>query len=138
MNTEKITVETSVKGPIERVWEYFTDPGHITHWYHATDDWHAPSAENDLREGGTFRTTMAAKDGSHSFDFEGEYTIVKKYERIEFRLLDNRMVAITFSKQGDEIRITETFEAESQNSLELQRLGWQSILDHFKKYAESQ
>ena len=132
-----ITVETLVNQPVEKVWEYWTGPEHITKWCQASDDWHAPHAENDLRLDGKFKTTMAAKDGSSSFDFEGVYTDIKLYERIEYMITDGRIVNISFLSDGFKTKITETFEAEDINAKELQREGWQAILDNFKKYAES-
>ena len=132
-----ITVETTVKAPVEKVWKYWTEPRHITRWCNASDDWHAPNAENDVRVDGIFKTTMAAKDGSASFDFEGVYTNVQQHKLIEYTMGDGRKVKITFSNHGDETKVIETFEPEAINSHELQRGGWQSILDNFKKYTES-
>ncbi len=131
------TVETAIKEPIEKVWKYWTEPKHITRWYNASDDWHAPYAENDLRVDGKFKTTMAAKDGSVSFDFEGVYTNIKEYKVIEYTINDGRKVKITFSGQGDETKVIETFETENINPHEVQRGGWQAILDNFKKYTEA-
>ena len=136
-NKTAITVEALVKAPIEKVWSNWTEPKHITKWNQASDDWHSPHAENDLRTGGKFKTTMAAKDGSMSFDFEGVYTNVQLHKVIEYTLLDGRKVKITFSGTGKETNVTETFEAEDENSVELQRGGWQAILDNFKKYTEA-
>lgn len=132
-----ITVETSIKAPVEKVWKYWSEPKHITHWNHASDDWHAPHAENDLRAGGKFKFNMAAKDSSVSFDFEGVYTNVEPKKLIEYNILDGRKVTIRFSAKDNEIQLTETFEAEGIHPLEVQRGGWQSILDNFKKYVEA-
>lgn len=132
-----ITVETEVMAPVDKVWTFWSEPQHITQWCNASDDWHAPYAENDLRVGGKFKTTMAAKDGSASFDFDGVYTGVKPRKLIEYTIADGRNVKIMFSEEGDKTKIIETFETESENSHELQRGGWQSILDNFGKYAES-
>jgi uncharacterized protein YndB with AHSA1/START domain len=132
-----ITVETLVKAPIEKVWACWTEPQHITKWCQASDDWHAPYADNDLRTGGKFRTTMAAKDGSVSFDFDGVYSNVKHHDVIEYEIADGRKVKITFSAKGRETKVVETFEAEGTNPIELQRGGWQAILDNFKKYTEA-
>jgi len=138
MSTEKtnITVETIVKAPIEKVWEIWTTPGHITQWNNASDDWHTPKAENDLRKGGSFLSRMEAKDGIFGFDFGGVYDEVNTNELISYTLGDGRKVKVLFTKRGGETKVTETFEAESTNSLELQQGGWQAILDNFKKYAE--
>ena len=132
-----VTVETGIKAPVEKVWELWTDPKHITNWYNASDDWHAPYAENDLRVGKKFKTTMAAKDGSAGFDFEGVYTNIQKHKLIEYKIADGRNVKIEFSNHGKETKVVETFETESTNSPEMQRTGWQGILDNFRKYTEA-
>ena len=133
----KITVETTVNAPVEKVWKSWNEPQHIKNWCAASDDWHAPKAENDLRTGGTFSTRMEAKDGSFGFDFGGVYDNVKKNELIEYTMGDGRKVQVSFSPAGDQTKIVETFDAESTNSVEMQRGGWQAILDNFKKYTES-
>ena len=135
--TQPITVQTTVNAPVSKVWESWTAPKHITKWCQASDDWHAPKAENDLRAGGKFSTTMAAKDGSVSFDFGGVYSNVKTHSLIEYAIEDGRKVKIIFESVGDKTRVTETFEPENTNSIELQRGGWQAILDNFKKYTET-
>lgn len=132
-----ITIGAVVKASVEKVWTYWSEPKHITRWAFASDDWHAPHAENDLRKDGKFKTTMAAKDGSFSFDFEGVYTNVQPYQVIEYEIADGRKVKITFSGNDNETKITTIFEAESENPIEMQRGGWQAILDNFKKYTES-
>jgi uncharacterized protein YndB with AHSA1/START domain len=132
-----ITVEAVVNSPIEKVWAYWSEPKHIMQWNNASDDWHTPYAENDLRTNGKFKSTMAARDGSMSFDFEGVYSNVKKHEVIEYNIADGRKVKITFVAHGNETKVTETFDAETMNSVELQRGGWQAILDNFKKYTEA-
>ena len=137
MKTKTITVETSIKAPIEKVWSYWTEPKDITHWYNASDDWHAPNAENDLQVNGKFKTTMAAKDGTASFDFEGVYTKIVRHKSIEYTIPDGRKVIISFSSLGTVTKIVESFEAETENSFEIQKGGWQNILDNFKNYSES-
>lgn len=132
----KITIETDIQAPVEKVWKYWTQPEHIVNWSYASEDWHTPAAENDLREGGKFKSTMAAKDGSMSFDFGGVYTRVNEHKVIEYTLDDNRTVAVTFSSEGNTTKVVETFEAESENPVEFQKSGWQAILDNFKKYTE--
>ncbi len=132
-----ITVETTVNAPVAKVWESWSEPKHITQWCAASDDWHAPKAENDLREGGSFSTTMAAKDGSFSFDFGGIYDTVKPNEYIAYTLGDGRKVNIQFAGEGNTTKVTETFDPENQNPAEMQRGGWQAILDNFKKYTET-
>ena len=142
MNTMKtlkdnyITVETTVNIPLNKAWNYWTKPEHITRWYQASDDWHAPYAKNDLRINGKFKITMAAKDGSSGFDFEGVYTKVQKHQIIEYILSDGRKVSISFYAPGNRTKIVESFEAEDINPHSVQRIGWQAILDNFKKYAE--
>ena len=133
----KITVEATVNAPVEKVWKSWSEPEHIKNWCAASQDWHAPKAENDLRTGGTFSTRMEAKDGSFGFDFGGIYDNVKKNELIEYTIGDGRKVQVTFSPSGDQTKIVETFDAETTNSVEMQRGGWQAILDNFKKYTES-
>jgi uncharacterized protein YndB with AHSA1/START domain len=132
-----ITVQAIVNAPVERVWKFWNEPQHITKWCSPSDDWHAPFAENDLRVNGTFKTTMAAKDGSFSFDFGGVYTTVKENQTIEYTIEDGRKVQIAFSGNGSETKVVETFEIEDINPIEMQRGGWQAILDNFKKYAEA-
>ncbi|MGO4772163.1 SRPBCC family protein [Flavobacterium sp. W22_SRS_FK3] len=132
-----ITVQTTINSLIEKVWEFWTLPEHITKWNFASPDWHTPYAENDLREGGEFKSTMAAKDGSLSFDFEGEYTLVKHHKAIGYIIADGRKVEITFNETPDGVEVIESFDPETLNPEEMQRGGWQAILDNFKKYVES-
>src|SRR5258706_982812 len=132
-----ITVETIISAPVEKVWKYWTEPQHITKWCQASDDWHAPYAENDVRTNGKFKTTMAAKDGSASFDFEGVYTNVQLNKVIGYDIADGRKVKIVFSDQGGKTKVTETFETENINPVEMQLGGWQAILDNFRKYTEA-
>jgi predicted 3-demethylubiquinone-9 3-methyltransferase (glyoxalase superfamily)/uncharacterized protein YndB with AHSA1/START domain len=132
-----ITVKATVNAPVEKVWQLWTEPQHIMKWNHASDDWHTPKSENDLRVGGKFSATMAAKDGSFSFDFWGIYDVVKPLHKIEYTMGDGRKAWITFSKLKDKTKVVEKFEAEGENSLELQQGGWQAILNNFKRYAEN-
>ncbi|MBD0378587.1 SRPBCC family protein [Paenibacillus sedimenti] len=131
-----ITVETTVHAPVEKVWEHWTEPHHITNWSFASDEWHAPIAENDLRVGGRFFTRMEAKDGSFGFDFGGIYDEIRIYEFISYTLGDGRKVAISFISQENDTKVIEDFEAEATNSIEMQQAGWQAFLDNFKKYCE--
>jgi uncharacterized protein YndB with AHSA1/START domain len=133
---KSITVTTTVHTSKETVWEYWTEPKHIVNWNFASDDWESPAAKNDLRKGGKFCYTMAAKDKSAQFDFTGTYTNVKKYELIEYTMDDGRKAQIHFTPHNHSVKISETFDMESSNSEELQRKGWQAILDNFKKYVE--
>ncbi len=134
--SEIITVETLVHCPIEKVWELWTNPVHITHWNNASDDWFTPWAENDLQVGGKFRSRMEARDGSFGFDFEGVYDVVKENQRIEYTIGDGRKVKIEFTEEGSTTHVIESFEAESTNPVDLQKNGWQAIMNNFKKYAE--
>jgi uncharacterized protein YndB with AHSA1/START domain len=138
MQTDKpsITIENTVNAPVGRVWELWTRPEHITQWNAASDDWHTPFAENDLRVGGKFLSRMEAKDGSFGFDFGGVYDEVKANEAIGYTIGDGRKVQTSFTPQGDKTKIVVTFESEQTNSSEMQRNGWQAILDRFKKYTE--
>jgi uncharacterized protein YndB with AHSA1/START domain len=136
-NKPTITVKNTVNAPVEKVWNLWTGPEHITKWNNASDDWHTPSAENDLRTGGKFVARMEAKDGSTGFDFGGVYDEIKTHELIAYTIGDGRKVKITFAATGASTNVVETFEAEGTNSIELQRSGWQAILDNFKKYAEA-
>ncbi|MFL5728689.1 MAG: SRPBCC family protein [Cytophagaceae bacterium] len=133
---ESITVEALVKAPVDKVWKYWNEPKHITQWCQASSDWHAPFAESDLKANGKFKTTMAAKDGSFSFDFEGVYTNVQKEKVLEYTIADGRKVKVIFEAQGNQTKVIETFEPESQNPVEMQKGGWQAILDSFRKYTE--
>lgn len=133
---EFITVQAVINAPIEKVWKFWTTPEHITKWNHASDDWHLPKAENDLRAGGKFLYRMEAKDGSFGFDFCGVYDRVTTNEAIEYTIDGGRKVKITFTVENGKTKVVETFEAENQNPIEVQRSGWQSILDNFKKYTE--
>ena len=135
--TQTITVETTVEAPVDKVWKYWNLPEHITQWANASDDWHTTRAENDVRKGGKFLSRMEAKDGSFGFDFGGVYDQVIPNQYIAYTLGDGRKVEITFSAAGNETRIVETFEPEGANPIEMQRGGWQAIMDNFKKYTES-
>jgi uncharacterized protein YndB with AHSA1/START domain len=134
---EKITVETTVQAPIEKVWQYYNEPSHIKEWATGSADWHTPRAENDLRVGGKFNTRMEAKDGSAGFDFVGTYTEVVPHQRIAYTMDDSRKVETTFAQKGDAVRITTAFDPENENPIDMQRTGWQTILDNFKKHIES-
>lgn len=132
----EITISTVINCPIGKVWQFWTQPHHITRWNFATDEWHCPSAINDLRPGGTLDWRMEAKDGSMGFDYTGTYEEVRANEFISYHISDGRRVTIRFQAEGNKTIITESFEAEGTHPPELQRSGWQSILNNFKKYAE--
>jgi uncharacterized protein YndB with AHSA1/START domain len=135
--TTSITVETTVKAPVEKVWQYFSAPEHIVKWCAASEDWHTPKSENDLRPGGKFLSRMEAKDGSFGFDFGGVYDDVKENELIEYTMGDGRKVTVTFTSDGNGTKLVETFDAENTHPIEMQRGGWQAILDNFTKYTEA-
>lgn len=137
--TEKtlITVEATINAPVEKVWKFWTEPQHIINWNNASDDWHTPKAENDLKAGGRFLSRMEAKDGSMGFDFEGTYNEVKEHEYIFYTLDDGREVKVTFKEHDNKTTVTEVFEAENTHSIEMQQGGWQAILNNFKKYVEA-
>ena len=134
---KQITVQTIVNEPIEKVWESFTNPKHIIKWNQASEDWHCPRAQNDLRVGGRFVSRMEAKDGSDGFDFTGVYDAVVLHKKIAYTMDDGREVEVVFEELGNSTAITTIFETEKQNTLEMQRSGWQSVLDSFKNYTEA-
>ncbi len=131
-----ITVEATIDAPVKTVWAAWTTPEDIQVWNHASDDWHCPLAENDLRVGGKFMSRMAAKDGSFSFDFSGVHDVVTPYTTINSTLDDDRKMSLAFSVRDGKTIVRETFEAENENSIELQQTGWQMILDNFKAHVE--
>ena len=137
-NKIKITVQTTVSAPVEKVWEKWTNPDDIIKCNTASEDWHTTKAENDLRAGGKFSSRMEAKDGSVGFDFWGIYDNIKNNELIEYTMGDGRKVTVSFTSDNNKTEIVETFEAEDENSEELQKTGWQSIMDSFRKYVESE
>lgn len=134
---EQITVTATVNAPIEKVWKAWTTPADITQWCNASDDWHAPKAENDLRPGGSFSTRMEARDGSFGFDWGGVYDEVETNKVIAYTMEDGRKCRITFTADGDTTKVVESFDPETQNPIDMQRDGWQAILNNFKKYTEA-
>jgi uncharacterized protein YndB with AHSA1/START domain len=132
-----ITISADVNAPVNKVWEYWTTPEHIMQWNSASPDWHCPASSNDLRVGGKFSATMAAKDGSFSFDFAGVYTEVEENKKISYVMGDGRKVDVWFEEKDGKTKIVSSFEAENTHSLEMQRGGWQAILDNFKKHTEN-
>lgn len=131
-----ITVSVKIEAPMEKVWNYFTQPAHIVNWNFASDDWHTPYAENDLTVNGLFKYTMAAKDGSFSFDFWGNYTQIETHKTIAYTMGDGRKAILHFSENNNQTEIVELFDPENENPEEMQQFGWQSILNNFKKYVE--
>lgn len=135
---EKITIQATIAADIQKVWNYYTEPAHITQWNFATDDWQCPSASNDMKVGGKYIARMEAKDGSFGFDFEATYNDIKEKEYFLYTMPDNRTVAVTFKEISDDATsIVIVFDAETINPIEMQRDGWQAILNNFKKYTEN-
>ncbi|MDI1233289.1 MAG: SRPBCC domain-containing protein [bacterium] len=132
-----LTVGVVIDAPLDKVWTCFTSPEFITQWNFASDDWHAPKAENDLRINGRFSFRMEAKDGSFGFDFGGVYTDLKMHELIAYTLDDYRKVVVKMTHDGQYTQFTQMFEAEQENSIELQQGGWQAILNNFKKFVDN-
>jgi len=137
MEKTKITVEALVAADAKKVWDYWNKPEHITQWNFAHESWQCPSAENDLRVGGKYKARMEAKDGSFGFDFEVIYDEVVDQKKIAYTMLDGRQSTTTFVEEGGKTKVTTIFDAETQNDVEMQRGGWQAILDNFKKYTEA-
>ncbi|MBN2733118.1 MAG: SRPBCC family protein [Balneolaceae bacterium] len=135
-NESTITVEALNEALVEKVWEYWTTPEHITKWNYASDDWHCPHAENNLKVGGTYRARMEAKDGSMGFDFEATYDEIINHKKIAYTMTDRRRATTFFERIDDMTKVTTSFDAENENPVDTQRDGWQAILDNFKKYAE--
>jgi len=133
----KIQIESTVNNTIDKVWDCWTNPEHIVNWNFASDDWHCPNATNDLKVGGKFSSTMAAKDGSFSFEFAGIYDELIHHQYIKYTMEDGRQVETTFKVENNSVLITSIFDAEEINSADMQKSGWQAILNNFKKYTES-
>ncbi len=131
-----ITVKVTINAPVSKVWAFWNQPEHITKWCNASDDWHAPYAENDLRVGGKFLTKMEAKDGSFGFEFWGIYDEIKQNLLIASTMGDGRKLKVVFKESGESTKISETFDAENENPIEMQKAGWQAILNNFKQYSE--
>jgi uncharacterized protein YndB with AHSA1/START domain len=134
----KITVETTVRSSLDRVWNAWNTPSDIKQWNAASDDWHTTQSSVDLREGGKFTARMEARDGSQGFDFEGVYTRVVPRKHVAYRMPDGREVTVDFREEKGAVVVTETFDAESTHPPEFQKEGWQAILDNFAKHVEAQ
>jgi uncharacterized protein YndB with AHSA1/START domain len=132
-----IAVETTIQAPLDKIWIFYVLPEHIVNWNYATDEWHCPSASCDLTPGGKFSFRMASKNGEHEFDLKGTYTDIKSKEFISYELEDKRKVQVKFEPIKNGVSVEQRFEPESTNSHEMQRDGWQAILNNFKKYVES-
>lgn len=133
----RITVETFVESGLDQVWKAWNTPADIQQWNAASDDWHTSRATVDLREGGKFTARMEARDGSVGFDFEATYTRILPGKRIEYQMGDGREVTVDFLEQPGGVLVRETFDAESENPADMQRAGWQAILDSFGRYVAS-
>lgn len=136
METTKITIETIVDANAKKVWDAWTKPEHITNWNFASDDWQCPTATNDLRVGGKYSARMEAKDGSFGFDFEAVYNEIIELKKITYTMPDGRVATTTFNEVGNKTTVVTTFDAESENSIELQQQGWQAILNNFAQYVK--
>ena len=132
-----ITVQATIYAGIEKVWHIWNTPAHVMRWNFAVPEWHCPAATNDLREGGMFNYRMEARDGSFGFDFYGTYNVVEPKTRLSYTLGDGRLVEVWFKELGEQTEVTETFETENENPAEMQRTGWQTILNNFKDYVET-
>jgi uncharacterized protein YndB with AHSA1/START domain len=136
MSDTKITVQANVHADIKKVWDSYTNPKHIVNWNFADPSWHCPSAENDMRIGGTYKARMEAKDGSFGFDFEAIYTEIIEGKQFSYGFGD-RTASVQFHSSGEQTEVVIVFDPENENPLELQKNGWQAILNNFKNYTES-
>lgn len=134
---DPIIISLEINAPLEKVWNSWTNPKDIVKWNFASNDWYCPQAENDLKVGGKLKSTMAAKDGSFSFDFIATYTKVSPMSQIDYTIEDGRKVSVLFEQKGDKVIITESFEAEDINSRDMQYEGWKAIMENFRKYVEA-
>lgn len=132
-----VAIEARVNAKVRKVWDCWTMPEHIVKWNHASDDWHSPRASNNLVPGGEFLVRMESKDGTMGFDFGGMYDVVDEYRKIAYTMADGRKVTVDFTESAGTTMITELFDAEEENPVELQKQGWQAILDNFTKYVEA-
>ncbi|WP_447642649.1 MULTISPECIES: SRPBCC domain-containing protein [Chitinophagaceae] len=132
-----IHVQTIINAPVQDVWKKYNTPGDIQQWNHASPDWYCPKAENELIVGGHFSYTMAARDGSFSFDFEGRFTEIEPEKELAYEISDGRKVIVLFSEVNGITQISTSFEPENTHSIDQQQQGWQAILDNFKQYVES-
>lgn len=133
----KVTIEATISANTAKVWEAWTKPEHITKWNFASDDWQCPKAENDLRVGGKYSARMEAKDGSFGFDFEAIYDEVVDQKKLKYTMADGRTATTEFASLGDQTKVTTVFDAEGTNPIEMQKNGWQAILNNFKSYVET-
>ncbi|UBM59703.1 SRPBCC family protein [Marinilongibacter aquaticus] len=137
METTKVSIEAHILADAQKVWAYYTEPEHITQWNFADPSWHCPQAENDLRVGGKYKARMEAKDGSFGFDFEALYDEVEEGKKIVYTMGDGRNCTVSFESTDEGTKVTTVFDAENQNPIEMQKNGWQAILNNFKSYTET-
>lgn len=137
MSATQITVQAVIAAEPRKVWEYYTRPEHITQWNFASDDWHCPRASNEMKVGGRYNARMEARDQSFGFDFEAVYEAVEPGKSFIYKMADGRRASVELAPQDRQTRITVRFDAETENSQEMQKAGWQAILDNFKRYTES-
>lgn len=133
----KITVTATINADVKKVWDYYTNPTHIVNWNFADPSWHCPTATNEMKVGGVYKARMEAKDGSFGFDFEAVYNEIIPEKKLVYTIADGRKVINTFDEKNGETSVITEFEAESQNPIEMQKDGWQSILNNFKNYIET-
>lgn len=137
MESTKITIHATISAGIQKVWNYYTQPEHITKWNFASPDWHCPSASNDMRNGGKYTARMEAKDGSFGFEFEATYSEIRENQKFVYIMPDGREVSVSINEDNHLTNITVCFDAETENPVDLQREGWQAILNNFKNYVEN-
>jgi uncharacterized protein YndB with AHSA1/START domain len=135
--SKKFKISSHIKKDISTVWHTYHLPEHIIHWNHASDDWHTTTATSDFQVGGHFNYRMEAKDGSFGFDFSGVFEIIDEPNLIKYRLDDQREVKIAFHDHKDHTYVEIEIEAEDENSIALQKRGWQAIVNNFKTYVEA-
>lgn len=135
MGNTKIKVQATINSNVKNVWDYYTNPNHIVNWNFADPSWHCPRAVNDMRIGGTYNARMEAKDGSFGFDFEAIYTELSEFNKFTYEF-GGRSATVEFIDLGNQTKVLVTFDPEEENSIEMQKEGWQSILNNFKNYTE--
>lgn len=136
MDAAKITVSATINTSLEKVWDFYTNPKHIINWNFADPSWHCPNAENDMRIGGTYKARMEARDGSFGFDFEAIYTEINQHESFSYEF-GGRKVTVLFKNLDNQTEVIVAFDPESENPIEMQKNGWQLILNNFKSYTET-
>ena len=136
MSDSKITVQATIHADAKKVWDYYNNPAHIIHWNFADPSWHCPSAENDMRIGGTYKARMEAKDGSFGFDFETIYTEIEEGKQFTYGF-GGRTATVQFNNLGSQTEVVISFDPENENPVDMQKAGWQSILNNFKEYTEN-